>query len=291
MLALLSACEGGTALAGDGGDAETGGEAVVCTTEVCIAACVERGFDRGECDRGLCLCFGEEEGDSIGPDAWPDDAVPDADADSPDAADAAEVFPEADLDEGSTDDADAPGTCDSDEDCADGLLCLAPEGEFPETGTTVRTCVPFDGTTFEDGPLVGRTGCSATNLANPDVWGFCDSRALLLHDGDVVRGSVCGPDLVPVYEYPVAENTRVEIYLSRAETSLCMFSLAVYEDSCALRGGSGGYELDEFARPVPLEIGFTAGSRGVFTIQAGRGGEVPPCTGDFTFHIRSTGTF
>jgi len=155
----------------------------------------------------------------------------------------------------------------------------------------VRTCRPFDGTTFEDGPLVGRTGCSAANLVDPDVWGFCESTAVTLHDGEVVRGTVCGPDRVPVYQYPVAENTRVELYLSRADASLCTFAVTVHEDSCALRGGSGGFVLDESSRPAPLEIGFTGGTRGVFTIQAGMGREVPPCTGDFTFHIRSTGTF
>ena len=287
-LGWVAACGQGTNLSGDEDDA--GGDdavVVVCTAAACTAGCADLGFDHGACRDGLCLCFDDHPTDGGDVDVTSPDAETTDGGDGPDDG-GGETDDTAD--EGDDGDDIVVVGCASDEECPEGFLCLGPDGEYPSTETTERTCRPFDGT-FEDGPLVGGTGCSARNLVDTDVWGFCTGVALPVRDGDVVRGSVCGPDRAPVYEYAVAENTRVEVYLSRADESLGLFFVESYHDDCTFRGGSGGIDLVDSPHHGPLEMAFDGGSRGVFAIPSVELRDGSWGHGDFTFHIRTVGTF
>jgi hypothetical protein len=246
---------------------------------VCLAAC----------NSGVGLQGEEEDGgraEAVDDGAIRDDGSPD----SPEStAEGLEDDAEADAVDLAEDGSEA-GECLYDEDCAEGFLCLEPSGEFPATGATRRSCVPYDGT-FEDGPVVGRTGCSADNLVDTDVWGFCDPITRTVRAGDVIRGTLCGGDRVPAYKYPTTENARVELYLSRADESLGTFFVELYRDDCVLRGSSGGIPLDMAAHHGPIEVGFEAGSEGIFVIRGGTRADGTDGTGSFTVHVLAAGTF
>jgi hypothetical protein len=190
-------------------------------------------------------------------------------------------------DVGDARDAGMVSQCTDDENCGTGFLCLEPSGEFPATDSTVWACGEYDGT-FEDGPVVGQTGCSQENLVDVDVWGFCDQVLPTIHDGDVVRGSVCGPDRIPAYKYSVEENTRVEFYLTRADRSLGVFGVQVYESNCTFRGASGGIPLDNSAHHGPIELGFMGPGDYTLVIASDFSSDG---TGSFNFHFWEVGTF